>query len=127
MEDPDFLNAEKLKLVLNKAQAEIANLLTFNESLEALNKSRNPAAKKLLQNLIEHSNEINLNDIISISKANEDIIMAMFSISYESNFSLLMSLMKCIKDMVILIGDKFTPKSNEYLKEEFNFWKSINI
>jgi len=127
MEDIDFLSAEKLKLVLNKAQAEIANLLTFNESLEALNKSRNPAAKKLLQNLIENSNEINMNDIISISKANEDIIMAMFSISYESNFSLLISLMKCIKDMIILIENKFTLKSNEYLKEEFKFWKSINV
>jgi len=68
-----------------------------------------------------------MNDIISISKANDDIITAMFSTSYKSNFSLLMSLMTSIKDMIILIEDKFTPKSNEYLKEEFNFWKSINI
>ena len=86
MEDPDFLNAEKLKLVLNKAQAKIANLLTFNESLEVLNKSRNPAAKKLLQNLIENSNEINLNDIISISKANEDIIILFFPLIVISTF-----------------------------------------
>jgi len=127
MEDPDFLSAEKLKLALNKAQTEIANLLEINKLLKGVNKSRTPAAKKLLQNLIENSNEINMNDIISISKANDDIIMAMFSTSYKSNFSLLMSLMKCIKDMIILIENKFTPKSNEYLKEEFNFWKSINV
>jgi len=48
MEDPDFLSAEKLKLVLNKAQTEIANLLEINKLLKGVNKSRNPAAKKLL-------------------------------------------------------------------------------
>ena len=127
MEDPDFLSAEKLKLVLNKARIEMVNLLETNKILKAVNKSRNPVAKKILQDLIENSNEISMNDIISLSKANDDIIMAIFSTSYKKNFSLLMSLMKCIKDMIILIEDKFTPTSNEYLKEEFNFWKSINV
>lgn len=51
----------------------------------------------------------------------------MFSKSYGNNFILLMSLIKCIKDMTILIEDKFTAKSNEYLKDTFDFWKSIKI
>jgi len=127
MEDPDFSNAKKLKIVLNEAQIEIVNLLEINKLLTALNKSRNPVSKKILQDLTEKSKEIRINDILSISKANDDMIMAMFSTSYKKNFSLLISLMKCIKDMIILIEDKFTPKSNEYLKEEFNFWKSINV
>ncbi len=68
-----------------------------------------------------------MNDILSLVKANDDLIMAMFSTSYESNFFLLMSLVKCIKDMAILIENKFTSKSNEYLKDVFNFWKNLNV
>lgn len=112
---------------LSQKHQKIVNLLEINKLLTALNKSRNPVSKKILQDLTEKSKEIRINDILSINKANDDIIMAMFSTSYKKNFSLLISLMKCIKDMIILIEAKFTPKSNEYLKEEFNFWKSINV
>ena len=127
MEDPDFLNAKNLKPVLKKAQTEMESLLEINKVLGLLNKSRKPATKKIIQNLIESSNEITTNDILSLIKANDDLIMAMFSTSYESNFFFLMSLVKCIKDMAILIEDKFTSKSNEYLKDVFNFWKNLNV
>lgn len=127
MEDPDFLNAKNLKPVLKKAQTEMESLLEINKVLGLLNKSRKPATKKIIQNLIESSNEITTNDILSLIKANDDLIMAMFSTSYESNFFFLMSLVKCIKDTAILIEDKFTSKSNEYLKDVFNFWKNINV
>lgn len=127
MEDPDFLNAKKLKPVLKKAQTEMEDLLEINKLLGLLNKSRKPATKKIIQNLIESSNEITMNDILMLIKSNNDLIMAMFSTSYESNFFLLMSLLKCIKDMTILIEDKFTSKSNEYLKDAFNFWKDLNV
>lgn len=127
MEDPDFLNAKKLKPVLKKAQTEMEDLLEINKLLGLLNKSRKPATKKIIQNLIESSNEITMNDILMLIKSNNDLIMAIFSTSYESNFFLLMSLLKCIKDMTILIEDKFTSKSNEYLKDVFNFWKDLNV
>ena len=127
MEDPDFLNAKKLKPVLKKAQTEMEDLLEINKLLGLLNKSRKPTTKKIIQNLIESSNEITMNDILMLIKSNNDLIMAMFSTSYESNFFLLMSLLKCIKDMTILIEDKFTSKSNEYLKDAFNFWKDLNV
>jgi len=127
MEDPDFLNAINLKPVLKKAQTEMENLLEINNLLKNLDKNRKPAIRKILQNLIKGSNEITINDILSLIKANDDLIMAMFSISYEKNFFLLMSLVKCIKDMTILIEAKFTSKSNEYLKNVFNFWKNLNV
>lgn len=127
MEDPDFLNAKKLKPVLKKAQTEMEDLLEINKLLGLLNKSRKPVTKKIIQNLIESSNEITMNDILMLIKSNNDLIMAIFSTSYESNFFLLMSLLKCIKDMTILIEDKFTSKSNEYLKDVFNFWKDLNV
>ncbi|KKL85773.1 hypothetical protein LCGC14_1951410, partial [marine sediment metagenome] len=127
MEDPDFLNAKNLKPVLKKAQTEMESLLEISKLLGLINKSRKPATKKILQNLIESSNEITTNDILSLIKANDDLILALFSTSYESNFFLLMSLVKCIKDMAILIEDKFTSKSNEYLKDVFNFWKNLNV
>lgn len=52
MEDPDFINAKKLKLVLKKAQTEMEHLLEINKILETLEKSRKPATIKILQNLI---------------------------------------------------------------------------
>ena len=127
MEDPDFLNAKKLKPVLKKAQTEMENLLEINKLLGILNKSRKPIAKKILQNRIESSNEITIDDLLTLIKTNDDLIIAMFSTSYKSNYSLLMSLVKCIKDMTILIEDKFTSKSNEYLKDVFNFWKDLSV
>ncbi len=127
MEDPDFLNAKKLKPVLKKAQTEMEDLLEINKLLRLLNKSREPVTKKIMQNLIESSNEITMNDILMLTKSNNDVLMAIFSTSYEGNSFLLMSLLKCIKDLTILIEDKFTSKSNEYLKEVFNFWKDLNV
>jgi len=127
MEDPDFINAKKLKPILEEAQTKVINLFEINKLLTAINKSRNPVAIELLKNLNRIKGEITVNDFLSTIKANDDIIMAMFSISYKRNFSLLMSLLKCIKDMTLLIEDKFTPQSNDYLKETFDFWKKIEI
>lgn len=127
MEDPDFENAKQLKLVLEKAQVEMENLFRTNEFLQALEESRVPTTKKILQILIESSKETTINDILSVIKANDNLFSAIYSTSYEGYFQLLLSLIKCIKDMTILIGDKFTPLSIDYLNESFNFWKNLRI
>lgn len=127
MEDPDFENSKQLKLVLEKAQIEMENLFRITEFLQALEESRVPTAKKIMQNLIKSSKDTTINDILSVIKANDDLFSAIYSTSYEGYFQLLLSLIKCIKDMTVLIEDKFTPLSINYLNESFKFWKNLRI